>query len=88
MTMMNLDSGIKLTNSPGNEASQPILDASWLQASLNRLGATPPLVVDGIIGAATRTAIRAFQKTKPDLTTNGVANPKTIAAIQSAIAKL
>jgi len=88
MTMMNLDSGIKLTNSPGNEASQPILDASWLQASLNRLGATPPLVVDGIIGAATRTAIRAFQKNRPDLTTNGVANPKTIAAIQSAIAKL
>ncbi len=88
LTMMALDSTIKLPDSPTSDATQPVLDANWLQASLNKLGATPPLVVDGIIGAATRTAIRAFQKTKSGLTANGVANPTTIAAIQSALAKL
>ena len=87
MTMMALDGSITLPDPPDGGAS-PVLDAIWLQTSLNKLGATPPLVVDGIIGAGTRTAIRAFQKTKADLTVNGVANPKTVAAIQSALAKL
>jgi hypothetical protein len=41
-------------------------DAYWLQASLNKLGCTPPLSVDGIIGAATRTAVRAFQESKAE----------------------
>jgi lysozyme family protein len=36
-------------------------DGLWLQKSLNRLGATPPLVEDGIVGAATRRAVLAFQ---------------------------
>jgi lysozyme family protein len=79
--MMSLDN-ITFGSSP-----EP-LDAKWLQTSLNRLGATPPLVVDGIFGAATRTALRAFQKSKDGLTANGVANADTVTAIKKAIAAL
>jgi lysozyme family protein len=82
--MMNLDNSIAFAGSP---AAAP-LDANWLQTSLNRLGATPPLVVDGIFGAATRTALRAFQKSKSGLTANGVANADTVAAIKQALAAL
>jgi lysozyme family protein len=82
--MMSLDNSIAFASSPVGEP----LDANWLQTSLNRLGATPPLVVDGFFGAATRTALRAFQKSKSGLTANGVANADTVAAIKKAIAAL
>jgi lysozyme family protein len=65
MTMTTLDRAINLNlNAP--LAPEQIFDARWLQSSLNELGATPPLVVDGIFGAATRTAVRAFQRSKKD----------------------
>ena len=59
-------------------------DAVWLQASLNRLGTTPPLTVDGIAGAATRTAVKAFQTSK-GLTVDGLVGPATIAALKAAL---
>jgi len=59
-------------------------DAVWLQSSLNKLGATPILVVDGIIGAGTRTAIRAFQASK-GLVVDGLVGPATLAAIEAAL---
>ncbi|MEP6840214.1 MAG: peptidoglycan-binding protein [Bradyrhizobium sp.] len=82
--MKSLDNSITFASS---SAGDP-LDANWLQTSLNRLGATPPLVVDGIFGAATRTALRAFQKSKDGLTANGVANADSVTAIKQAIAAL
>jgi lysozyme family protein len=85
MAIMKLDPSItfaSLAAVPG-----PILDAAWLQTSLNTLGATPPLVVDGVFGAATRTAVRAFQKTK-GLTVNGNASAPTVTAIKAALAAL
>jgi lysozyme family protein len=62
----------------------PALDGIWLQTSLNKLGATPVLVVDGIIGAGTRTAVKAFQASK-GLVVDGVAGPATIAALTAAL---
>lgn len=64
-----------------------VFDAEWLQASLNKLGALPPLVVDGIAGAATRIAVRAFQKSH-SLTVDGLAGPLTIAAINQDLSKV
>jgi putative chitinase len=58
-------------------------DAAWLQTQLNRLGASPPLVVDGADGPATREAVKAFQA-QHNLTVDGVVRPDTIAAIQGA----
>jgi lysozyme family protein len=86
MAMMKLDATITVDTTPVADAG-PVLDANFLQTSLNKLGATPPLVVDGIFGAATRTAVRAFQKTK-GLTANGVAAASTMKAIQDALAEL
>jgi lysozyme family protein len=90
LAMMALDADIKFDDGPaaGPAASSETLDAKWLQTSLNTLGATPPLVVDGIFGAATRTALRAFQKSKDGLTVNGVANLDTVNAIKQALAAL
>lgn len=39
-----------------------VFDTVWLQTSLNRLGTTPQLSVDGLYGGGTRIAVRAFQK--------------------------
>ncbi|HXO69812.1 MAG TPA: peptidoglycan-binding protein [Bradyrhizobium sp.] len=86
MAMMKLDATITLDTTPVADAG-PVLDATFLQTSLNKLGATPPLVVDGIFGAATRTAVRAFQKTK-GLTANGVVAASTMKAVQDALAAL
>jgi lysozyme family protein len=88
LAMVNLDPSIKIddSSSPATAATGEVFDANWLQTSLNSLGATPPLVVDGIFGAATRTALRAFQKGKDGLTANGVADVKTVTAIKNALA--
>jgi lysozyme family protein len=85
MAIMKLDPSITFASAAA--VSGPILDAAWLQTSLNTLGATPPLVVDGVFGAATRTAVRAFQKTK-GLTVNGNASAPTVTAIKAALAAL
>jgi lysozyme family protein len=86
IAMMRLDSSIAFDGvAPPSDA---VLDARWLQNALNTLGATPPLVVDGIFGAATRTALRAFQKSKDGLTANGIANADTVNAIKKALASV
>jgi lysozyme family protein len=58
----------------------------WLQASLNALGAAPPLSVDGDYGAATTRAVVAFQQATKGLWIDGAAGPKTKAAIKAALA--
>ena len=65
-------------------ASLPIWTTARLQDALNKLGASPQLVVDGETGPATRNAIRLFQ-TGHNLDVDGVAGPKTIAAIEAAL---
>ncbi len=52
----------------------------WLQAALNRLGADPPLVVDGSYGRHTRRAVTVFQATHK-LEPDGLAGPLTLAAL-------
>lgn len=59
---------------------------SWVQASLNALGADPPLVLDGLDGRDTRFAVRNFQR-KHGLVVDGDAGPKTCAALVKAIAE-
>ncbi len=66
---------------------------AWLQAALNRLGASrsldategfskdPPLVVDGCYGRHTRRAVTAFQAAH-GLVPDGLAGPLTIAEIR------
>lgn len=56
-------------------------DAVWLQRSLNKLGATPQLKVDGVIGSASRTAIRAFQQANGLIVDGKAGTIQTIPAI-------
>jgi lysozyme family protein len=52
----------------------------WLQTTLNRLGADPPLVVDGSYGRHTRRAVTMFQAAH-GLEPDGLAGPLTFAAL-------
>jgi lysozyme family protein len=63
-------------------------DAVWLQRSLNRLGATPRLKVDGVIGGGTRTAIRAFQEAHGLLVDGKAGTIETIPAIIRELAEV
>ena len=56
----------------------------WVQQSLNKLGAEPPLIVDGSFGFATVAAVKAFQQTK-GLDVDGKVGPQTEAAIERAL---
>jgi hypothetical protein len=65
----------------------PALDAAktkQLQKDLNALGTKPALVVDGILGYATRTALLSFQGAA-GLVPDGIAGPKTQAALAKAL---
>ncbi len=60
----------------------------WLQGALNvLLTPSPNLVVDGLYGPATRTAVEALQK-QFGLVVDGLAGTVTRAAIEAALAKL
>lgn len=83
LAIMKLDPTIPFN--PAAPDSAPVLDTAFLQTALNKLGATPQLVVDGIFGAGTRTAVRAFQQSK-GLTADGVVTESTMTAIQAALA--
>ena len=96
LAMMQLDSSIgfegtaQLSQAIGAPAAAPaaasgILDARWLQTSPNSLGASPPLVIDGISGPTTRNAVRGFQAGR-GLVTDGLVGSATIAAIKAALA--
>lgn len=58
--------------------------AENLQAALNLLGAAPPLIVDGSFGRMTRRAVEVFQA-EHGLDVDGLAGPKTWAAISDAL---
>jgi peptidoglycan hydrolase-like protein with peptidoglycan-binding domain len=64
----------------------PVATNQDVQRALNQLGfATPPLVVDGIIGPKSKAAVIAFQQAH-GLTVDGVPGPQTKAALQAALA--
>lgn len=65
--------------------TEPVRDGVWLQAALNRLGANPVLVVDGIVGPSTRNAVRSFQLSR-GLQADGLTGPLTFAALDAALA--
>lgn len=71
---------------PEEEAS-PVPAATgsirWTQEALNRAGASPLLIEDGVYGEATRAAMIAFQTAHPPLAPDGVVGPETIAALSA-----
>jgi putative chitinase len=69
----------------GAEIGSPNDAVKTLQADLNALGASPPLVVDGVEGPTTTAAVRAFQGANR-LPVDGVAGPVTLAAMAQALA--
>jgi peptidoglycan hydrolase-like protein with peptidoglycan-binding domain len=88
--LMQLDSSIDLggaatdgssdhtvAHEPDDELAKGIV---WLQGSLNKLGANPPLAEDGKNGPKTMEAVSQFQR-ENGLTDTGLADPATIAAI-------
>jgi lysozyme family protein len=92
MAMMSLDSSIKfdggaITQTTTLPPSPAIIekDGAWLQSSLNKLGANPQIEVDGIVGPATRNAVRAFQLSS-GLVADGLVGPATFAALDTALA--
>jgi len=92
LTMMQLDPSIKFDGPPPQvqpkpvtPSAQPVRDGIWLQNSLNRLGANPKLDLDGIVGPATRNAVRAFQLAA-GITVDGLTGPETFGAIDKALA--
>ncbi len=94
LTMMQLDPSISF-NGPAPQvlpkpssvspSAEPTRDGIWLQNSLNRLGASPKLDLDGIVGPSTRNAVRAFQLAS-GITVDGLIGDETFAAIDRAIA--
>ncbi len=90
MAMTVLDSSIRFEGAIITQPSQPaqvgpIRDGAWLQTSLNKLGADPQLETDGIVGPATRNAVRAFQLSQ-GLVSDGLVGPATFAALDAALA--
>ena len=88
--LMQLDSSIDLgdtatdgssdhpaAHEPDDELTQGIL---WLQGSLNKLGANPPLAEDGKNGPKTMAAVFQFER-QNGLPDTGLADPAMIAAI-------
>lgn len=66
-------------------ADTTVHSIEWLQRSLNALGTTPALVVDGDYGPSTKRAVRWFQQVS-DLPDDGKAGPVTYAAIEQRLA--
>jgi peptidoglycan hydrolase-like protein with peptidoglycan-binding domain len=67
---------VKPTSSSGSSNAT----TAAIQSRLNTAGASPPLVVDGILGPKTTAAIKAFQSSH-GITPDGIAGPITQAAL-------
>ena len=61
----------------------PVGSVAWVQNELNALGVLPNIVVDGDYGPATKASVAKFQGSH-GLFVDGVAGPKTIAALEAA----
>ena len=71
---------------PPSPSGYPVGSMSWLQDSLNTLGAEPPLDVDGEYGPATNKAVSQYQKAH-GLEVDGWAGPETVSSIVDELAK-
>ena len=60
---------------------------TWLQVSLNKLGADPALVPDGSYGPLTAAAVKSFQESQ-HLEADGKLSAATLAAVDAALAAL
>lgn len=69
------------------DPTDSVLDTYWLQDALNRLGATPQLLVDGIYGGGTRNAVRAFQRSHKLHVDGKAGMVETIPAIKAELKK-
>ncbi len=94
MVMMELDLSIRFDgpapqvqpkSTSVQPSDKPVRDGIWLQNSLNRLGASPMLALDGIVGPATRNAVRAFQLAA-GIGVDGLVGLETFAALDKALA--
>ena len=65
----------------------PSHSTTWMQVSLNKLGADPPLVPDGSWGALTAAAVKTFQGSH-GLAADGKIGPETLAAIEAALLQI
>jgi putative chitinase len=65
----------------------PLHSTTWLQVSLNMLGADPPLLPDGSYGPLTANAVKEFQDSH-ELNADGKVGPETLAAIDAALLAL
>lgn len=66
-------------------AGEPDSGAKWVQETINAFGYTPPLETDGNYGRHTANAVMQFQRSY-GLEADGLAGPKTIAALKTALA--
>ncbi len=78
--------GVVDATKPPNE-KEP-MSVTWLQESLNKLGATPQLEIDGKYGEATKKAVTEYQEDHPPLVADGWAGAATQASIYEELAKL
>lgn len=92
LTMMQLDPSIKFDGPtpqvqprPLPPSATPVRDGIWLQNSLNRLGASPKLDLDGIVGPSTRNAVRSFQLAA-GIEVDGLVGDETFKALDKALA--
>lgn len=69
---------------PASPPADPLARAKWLQARLNALGASPPLLVDGQVGPKTQSALEDFQL-RHALDVDGIAGDRTLAALAAAV---
>ncbi|GJE40775.1 peptidoglycan-binding protein [Methylobacterium persicinum] len=70
---------------PARQPDDEVAESTrWIQQALNRLGATPRLVEDGRNGRRTMAAVARFQA-EHGLDDTGIADARTIAAIQEAV---
>lgn len=65
----------------------PLHSTTWLQVSLNKLGADPLLVPDGSYGQLTAAAVAEFQDSH-GLNADGKISPETLAAVDAALLAL
>ena len=65
-------------------AAEALTGPQWVQETLNRLGFEPALDVDGSYGRETKMAVERFQQSY-GIDVDGLAGPKTIAALRAAL---
>ncbi len=85
LAIMTLDPSIVFDKAIPQIPVGPVRDGIWLQNSLNKLDANPTLEVDGIVGSATRNAVRAFQMAQ-GLVVDGIVGTATFDALDKALA--